>query len=130
MSRRSPLDALVARTADHIMAAAQSHGGHDSRPTIEQVLHHLVAEARELEMQTELGHAIHFIQAVAEESVIDVLRSLDFAPIFITPEANGRHTWRWMQSEGIAPTFLAALREVLQVAVVGILPDTSREEER
>ena len=129
MSQSSPLDVLVARTAEELIATANPDDGHDPQPTVERLLHHLIAEARELEIQTELGHTIRPIKAVAEESVIDVLRSLDFAPILITPEANGRYTWRWMQSEGIAPSFLAALREVLQVAVVGILPDTSREEE-
>ncbi len=130
MSRRSPLDALVARTAEHLLATANLAEGHDPRPAIEQLLRHLITEARELEMQTELGHTIHPIKAVAEESVMDVLRSLDFAPILITPEANGCYTWRWMQSEGMAPTFLAALREALQVAVVGILPSQPLEEEQ
>ena len=129
MSQPSPLDTLVARTADPIMATANLEDGHDPRPAIEQVLHHLLAETCELEMQTELGHTIRPIKAVAEESVIDVLRSLDCAPILITPEANGRYTWRWMQSEGSAPTFLAALREVLLVAVVGILPRNAEEEQ-
>ena len=66
----------------------------------------------------------------AKESVIDVLRTLDFAPILITPDAEGRYTWRWMESEGTAATFLAALRQALQCAVVGIVPGSTTEEER
>jgi hypothetical protein len=130
MSQRSPLDVLVARTAEFILARASLEDGHGPKPAIEQMLHHLVTEARELELQDVLGRTIYPIKAVAEDSVIDVLHSIDFAPIFITPEANECYAWRWMRSEGMAPSFLSALREVLQVAVVGILPDQPSEEER
>lgn len=77
------------------------------------MLHQLLAEAREQELHEVLGQNMHPIKAVAEERVIEVLRSLDFAPILIMPEADGRYAWRWMQSQGMAPTFLAAWREAL-----------------
>ena len=125
----TPLDELVERTAEVVIRMVQPRSGSDPKPAVKRVLYRVMAEACELERQTEPSHMVYQVKAVSKESVIEVLRALDYAPIHLTPGADGRYIWRWMESEGTAPSFLAALRDVLRVAVVGVLPNPAPEEE-
>lgn len=87
-----PGDVFVQRTAEQVILTVHSEGSSGNpRPVVPSLLHQLLAEAREQELHEVLGQNMHPIKAVAEERVIEVLRSLDFAPILIMPEADGRY---------------------------------------